>query len=60
MKEEAKIRRSPDGHVVCRAGTDSRGIQEKVNMQAQAPDWDGQKLELDLRWNLGDKALSPR
>ena len=35
MKEEAKIRRSPDGHVVCRAGTDSRGIQEKVNMQAQ-------------------------
>lgn len=35
MKEEAKIRRSPDGHVVCQAGTDSRDIQEKVNMQAQ-------------------------
>lgn len=37
MKEEAKIR-SPDGHVVCQAGTDSKDIQEKVNMQDQAPD----------------------
>lgn len=58
MKEEAKIR-SPDGHVVCQAGTDSKDIQEKVNMQDQAPDQDGQKLELDSRWNLGGKALSP-
>lgn len=58
MKEEAKIR-SPDGHVVCQAVTDSTDIQEKVNMQDQAPDWDGQKLELDSRWNLGGKALSP-
>lgn len=49
MKEEAKIR-SPDGHVVCQAGTDSKDIQEKVNMQDQAPDQDGQKLELDSRW----------
>lgn len=58
MKEEAKIR-SPDGHVVCQAGTDSKDIQEKVNMQDQAPDQDGQKLELDSRWNLGGKALLP-
>lgn len=56
MKEEAKIR-SPDGHVVCQAGTDPKDIREKVNMQDQAPDWDGQKLELDSRWNLGGKAL---
>lgn len=60
MKEETKIRRRPDGHVVCQAGTDSRDIHEKVNMQAQAPDWDGQKIELDSRWNLGGKALSPQ
>lgn len=59
MNEEAKIR-SPDGHVVCQAGTDSKDIREKVNMQDQAPDWDGQKLELDSRWNLGGKALSPQ
>ena len=58
MKEEAKIR-SPDGHVVCQAGTDSKDIQEKVNMQDQAPDQDGQKLELDSRWNPGGKALLP-
>lgn len=52
MKEEAKIR-SPDGHVVCQAGTDSKDIQEKVNMQDQAPDWEGQKLRVGFEVESG-------
>lgn len=60
IKEEAKDKKkklSHDGHVISQARADSKDSQEKINMQDQAPEQDGWKLELDTRWNLDGKAL---